>query len=300
MDQQLQAFAMVVEEKNFTRAAEKLHISQPAISQHIRNLERRLNVTLLDRTNKYVRLNKAGDLVYHHAKAILNLYNNMDRLVDDLQNHAGGPLKIGSSYTFGEYVLPHVIAKFRSQYPEITPSITIGNTRSVVDSVAHGELDIGIIEGTATAADVVVESFADDTVVVVASARHRLNNHSNWEVRELDQETWIVREVGSGTREITDYVFAKYGILPKSMMEFGSTQIIKESVEAGLGITLLSKWVIRKELQWGTLVELGLGDVPVQRKFSMVYLLSDFHTKATALFREFLRERPFSIASFTN
>src|SRR5699024_12664168 len=110
MDQHLQVFITVAEKRNFSRAAEALHMTQPAVSQYIRLLEENFGVRLLERTNKYVRLNKAGEIVYHHAKEITGLYTRMHHLMDDLTHKARGPLAIGASYTFGEYVLPHIIA----------------------------------------------------------------------------------------------------------------------------------------------------------------------------------------------
>ncbi|MCL6443574.1 MAG: LysR family transcriptional regulator [Alicyclobacillus sp.] len=298
MDQQLLAFVTVAEEQNFTRAAEKLHISQPAISQHIQNLEQRLDVKLLDRTNKYVRLNKAGEVAYHHAKEILGLYTQMNRLIQDLKEDASGSLNIGASFTFGEYVLPHVIAEFRNKYPKISPIISIENTQTVVRLVARGELDIGIIEGKSIhESGVNVEPFAQDTVVIVVSSHHPLARQAFVTAEQLEKEHWIIREKGSGTREITDHVFKTYGIHPKTIVEYSSTQVIKESVEAGLGVTVLSKWVIRKELMWNTLREIPFTDSPIERQFSIVLRKSDFQTKATKLFRQFLHEQSVRLES---
>lgn len=298
MDQSLLAYVTVVEESNFTRAAEKLHISQPAISQHIHTLEQQLEVKLLDRSSRFVRLNKAGEVAYHHAKQILNLYNQMERLIQDLKGEASGPLAIGASFTFGEYVLPHVIAEFRNMYPKITPTISIGNTQTVVSLVARGELDIGIIEGkTIQENGVDVEAFAEDTVVIVASSQHPLAAQETITAEQLAAEQWIVREPGSGTREITDVVLKKNDIQPKSLVEYNSTQIIKESVLAGLGLSILSKWVIRKELSGNTLCEIPFTDAPIERNFSVVLRKSDFQTKATLLFRQFLFAHSFQLTN---
>lgn len=291
MDQQLLSFVTVVELGNFTRAAEILHTTQPAVSQHIQSLERRLNTKLLERTNKFVRLNRAGEVVYHHAKEILNLYNQMERLVVDLTSHCAGPLRIGSSYTFGEYVLPHVIARFRRQYERVTPVVTIANTQHVVKMVADGELDIGIIEGHASDTSVTIQPFAEDTMVVVVSAAHALVQGDAVTSTRLADETWIVREEGSGTREYEDLFLSDAGIQPDTMMEFGSTQVIKESVEAGLGISLLSKCVLRKELAQGRLSILSVQGAPVTRQFSIVTYPSTFQTNATMRFRQFLVEQ---------
>lgn len=135
MDRQLHVFVTVAEMENFSRAAEELHMTQPAVSQYIQSFERTMGTNLLERSNKFVRLNKAGEIVYHHAKEILGLYTKMHYLIDDLTNKTSGPLSIGASYTFGEYVLPHVIAKMHKKYPLIIPTITIGNTKEVANLV---------------------------------------------------------------------------------------------------------------------------------------------------------------------
>jgi DNA-binding transcriptional LysR family regulator len=289
VDHSLLVFVAVAEEKSFTRAAEKLHISQPAISQHVQALEQQLDVKLFDRTSRFVRLNKAGEVAYHHARQILNLYTQMEQLIRDLKEEANGGLSIGASFTFGEYVLPHLLAEFRDQYPKIVPTISIGNTQTVVGLVARGELDIGVIEGkTIQENGVQVEAFAGDTVVIVASSRHSLSQQKSVSVEELSGEQWIVRESGSGTREITDLVLKTYGISPKTLVEYNSTQIIKESVLAGLGVSILSRWVIRKELEDKTLLAIPFPKDPIERHFSVVLRSSGFQTKATQLFRNFL------------
>ncbi|QRF22280.1 LysR family transcriptional regulator [Alicyclobacillus sp. TC] len=289
MDQQLLAFITVAEEQNFTRAADKLHISQPAISQHIQSLEQRLDIKLLDRTNKFIRLNKAGEIAYHHAKEILNLYKQMNHLIHDMKNEASGSLNIGASFTFGEYVLPYLVAEFRDLYPKIHSTIQIANTHKIVEHVSKGNLDIGIIEGRLIDHRFVeVETFAEDTVVIVAANDHPIHQYKNSVLDKLSKETWIVRENGSGTREITDFVFQTYSISPSTLVEYGSTQVIKESVAAGLGLTVLSKWVVRRELEWKSLREIHISSSPIQRNFFIITQKSDFHTKSTLVFKEFL------------
>ncbi len=291
MDQQLLVFVTVSEKGNFSRAAEELHMTQPAVSQYIQTLERTIGTKLLERTNKYVRLNKAGEIVYHHAKEILGLYTRMQSLVDDLTNHASGNLSIGASYTFGEYVLPHIIAYLREHYPLINPAISIGNTKEIETLVANHQLDVGIVEGTFKHEKLDMEPFSEDLMFVVVSPNHHLARKREIKISELESETWIVREEGSGTRESTDEMFQKFGLSPKKRMEFGSTQIIKESVEAGLGITLLSQWAIRKELTMHSLTTLKIKELPLKRKFSIVTKGDQFQTKATEVFIRLLKEK---------
>ncbi|MGG0669932.1 LysR family transcriptional regulator [Sporosarcina koreensis] len=289
MDLQLQIFVTVAEKKSFSRAAEEHHMTQPAVSQYIRQFEDQIGARLLERTNKYVRLNKAGEIVYHHAKEILALYTKMQNLVDDLANKASGPLSIGASYTFGEYVLPRIIANLQQTYPDVQPTVKIGNTATVADLVASHQLDIGIVEGKFNAARLIVEDFAEDAMVIVCPVDHPLAFRKELlEMTELEQETWIVREHGSGTREAMDNLFELHKIAPTKLMDFSSTQPIKESVEAGLGISLLSHWSIKKELKNGDLLVLDVKGLPYRRQFSIV-TNTPFQTKALEVFIDILR-----------
>lgn len=292
MDQHMLVFLAVAERQSFSRAAEELHMTQPAVSQYIQALERDVRAKLLERSNKYVRLTKAGEIVYHHAKEIVGLYTRMQNLVEDLQHTASGLLSIGASYTYGEYVLPHMIAYLREHYPLIRPMITIHNTKEIAEMVVSHQLDVGIIEGVYRPEKerVLVEAFARDVMYVVVPAQHRFAGRKEVDAAELCDEIWIVREQGSGTREVTERFFRTLPRMPENLMEFGSTQIIKESVEAGLGITLLSDWAIRKELQLGTLFMLNVTGVPpVTRHFSCVTQSTPFQTKALEVFLQILR-----------
>jgi LysR family transcriptional regulator, transcriptional activator of the cysJI operon len=289
MDQSLLVFVTVVEKKSFTRAADALHMTQPAVSQYIQNLERNVGTKLLDRSNKYVELNIAGEIVYHHANEIIGLYTQMQNLVDDTMNKASGILAIGASYTFGEYVLPHIVAYLQTQYPLIKPKITIANTRRISEWVANRQLDIGIVDGEVQHNNLPLEAFADDLMYIVAAANYPGVNQNPRKITELESETWIVREETSGTREATEKMFSELNFYPNSIMEFGSTQIIKESVQAGLGITLLSHCTIQKELLLGILQTVAVPGTPFQRKFSLITPPTRFKTKATAVFVDILR-----------
>lgn len=280
MDQHLQVFLTVVEEKNFSRAAEKLHMTQPAVSQYIKTFERNIGTSLLDRTNKYVRMNKAGEMVYHHAKEIVGIYSKMERLLDELKNQASGSLSIGASYTYGEYVLPGVIAQMQKHYPQVLPSVTIGNTTEIADKVMVHELDVGIVEGHLKHdQQLQVEEFAEDQMVVVAQAGYGYtSNRRSISLAELEGKRWLLREEGSGTREAAETVFDKLLISPADRLYFGSTQSIKGAIEAGLGISLLSKWAVQKELDRGELEIIEAEGMPFIRQFSIV-TASPYQTK---------------------
>lgn len=293
MDQQLQIFITVAEKESFSQAAKEHHMTQPAVSQYIRQFEDQFGTRLLERSNKYVRLTKAGEIVFHHGKEILALYGKMQNLCDDLLNQASGTLSIGASYTFGEYVLPRILSNLKRTYPTILPAVTIGNTKTIADLVASHQLDIGIVEGQFEQVKLIKEELAEDEMVVVAPPNHPFAKRAiPLKANELEQEMWIKREIGSGTREAMEQFFERFNISPKQTMSFSSTQPIKESVEAGLGISLLSTWAIQKEVRNGDLCILSVEGLPFLRKFSII-TSTPFQTKALEVFIDLLRTRAF-------
>ncbi|MGK8295807.1 LysR family transcriptional regulator [Staphylococcus arlettae] len=287
MDRYLNVFISVAEQQSFSKAAKLHHMTQPAVSQYIRTLEERMNTKLLDRNNKRVHLNKAGEIVYHYSKEIMGMYERMHYLVDDLNHTANGPLKIGASYTFGEYILPHIIAKTKEHCPEVQPIVTIGNTEEIAALVENHQLDIGIVEGHFKNRTLIPHKFAEDEMIIVATPTHPLLQKSHITHHLLETQTWIVREEGSGTREALNNVFKLLAISPNNLIRFSSTQPIKASVESGLGISFLSKWAVKKELARGELVAVDMNFLPYKRTFA--YLThSPFQTKSLEVFIDIL------------
>jgi LysR family transcriptional regulator, transcriptional activator of the cysJI operon len=289
MDNHLLVFVTVAKHEHFSRAAEELHMTQSAVSLDIKSLEKRYGVKLFERTNKYVRLTPAGKIVEYYAKDILAQYQRLERMIDDLKHTASGPLFVGASYTFGEYILPHIVAGFSVQCPQVTPAIFIHNTKQITGMVLRHELDLGIVEGEVDHPQLGVYPFTTDELVVIVPANSTWQGRTEVSPEELAGERWIVREKGSGTRDYADHMFSLTGIQPENIMQFGSSQVIKESVEAGLGISFLSETVIRKELALGTLQALRIKDVPIHRNFSYVIHDSQFQTKACELFLNYLK-----------
>lgn len=290
MDSRLELFLSVAENKSFSRTAEKYYMSQPAVSQHIHALEERMGTKLLDRNNKFVKLNKAGEIVYHYGKEIAALYNKMDYLVDDLTNNASGPIKIGSSYTFGEYLLPNLIAEMLRLYPHVQPDVTIGNTEEIARLVNNNQLDIGIIEGYTSRKFLVQKKFLEDSMVIVGSPGLVLKQGDSFIAEELSEYTWLMREPGSGTREANEKLFEQFKIVPGSFLTFSSTQSIKAASEAGLGLSLLSRWAIQKELKYGDLITINTPGTPLTRTFS--YLKnSQYQSKVLESFTELLEQK---------
>ncbi|WP_067727070.1 LysR family transcriptional regulator [Oceanobacillus damuensis] len=291
MDQHLIVFKEVAARKSFSRAAKELHMSQPAVSQYIAALEKELGTRLLERTNKFVELNKAGEIVYQHTLEILRNYEKMQVLVSDLKNEPRGELKIGASYTIGEYVLPELLARLQETYPRILPEVSIGNTEEIGTKLLHHEIDIGLIEGNYSHQQISVEQFATDEMYIIAGNRTSYTLEEQISIEDLKNETWIIREEGSGTRKVVEEFFQKHDLTPKRILTFGSTQTIKEGVEAGLGISLLSKLTFAKESQLKRIQKLLVDDTPIQRKFSIIKNHYEFQPKALQVFENLVMSK---------
>ncbi|RLL46676.1 LysR family transcriptional regulator [Oceanobacillus piezotolerans] len=288
MDQHLIVFMKVAQLKNFSRAAEELHMSQPAVSQYIQALERELGVKLLERTNKYVEVNKAGKIVYQYGKSILREYEQMQTLVSDLQNEPAGELRIGASYTIGEYLLPSFLALLQKDYSAIIPSVSIGNTEDIGSKLVSHDIDIGLVEGTFTHKQVISVPFQIDRLYIISSiGKSLLKKRITPEV--LAAETWIIREEGSGTRKVVEEFFEKHHISPNRLITLGSTQTIKEGVEAGLGISLLSELTIQKEIELDRIRRLEFAGTPIQRAFYVMKNHHEFYPKALQVFENLVR-----------
>lgn len=289
MDHKLEIFVTTAEQKSFTRAAELLHMTPSAISLSIKALESKLETRLFDRTNKYVQLTPAGSVVYTHAKEILMQYNDMAQSLINLEPSKNMPISIGAAYTFGEYFLPGILYAFSKKHPNILPNITIQNSKAIAEQIHKQELDIGfIVEADVAEYDVDVDLFSEEMMLIVARPDHPINKNSSIDKKMLETETWIIREEGSGTRDVTNKFFSQLGISPKRIMSFGSSQTIKESVALGLGVSYLSESVIKSDVQAGTLKGVSLSDYPNETSFHYITHQSKLHTQAVQIFKEFL------------
>ncbi len=291
MDHTLRVFAILVEEKSFSRAAERLHLTQPAVTQQIRHLETHLGAQLVERGHRMFRLTQAGEVVYDHAQQILSLYGRMERWVHEMMQEAKGWIHVGASYTYGEYLLPAKIASFRQQYPQVELEIFIGNSREVLEGVKRGGMELGVVEIPVTdATDIQIHPISQDTLHVIASNNHPFAARKRVTAKDLAKETWLVREIGSGTRDMSDQLFTRLKIVPERMMVFGSTQGIKEGVMAGMGISLLSECTFRKELSLQTVKVLEIPNPPMKRTFSLVLPQTNFRPFAVMKLLEHLNK----------
>jgi DNA-binding transcriptional LysR family regulator len=290
-DRRLQVFHTVARLLSFTKAAETLHMTQPAVTFQVRQLEEYFNTRLFDRTHNRITLTDAGKLVFQYADRILEQYRAMDNAVRELTGDISGVLIIGASTTIAEYMLPALLGDFKSKYPEINIRLKVSNTEGVVNMVESNAIDLGVVEGPVNNKNLIVEVCRMDQLVVVTPSHHPLAGPEPVAVHRLAGYPYICREEGSGTREVIfDYLSAAglgAGDL-NIVMELGSPEAIKGAVEAGMGISVLSRVTIVKELQLGSLAAAQL-DPPLERPFSFVYQKQKFRMRAVDEILSFAR-----------
>ncbi|MFK4390591.1 LysR family transcriptional regulator [Bacillus sp. AFS094228] len=280
----LKVFVTVIEQKNFSRAGDILNLSQPGVSLHIRNLENELGAKLIYRSPKQVQITEPGKILYRHAKQMLNHYETAKREINEFNNVVSGTMKIGASFTIGEYYLPKVLAEFAAQYPMVDIQIIISNSNDVIQGIRSNKLDIGLIEGETDYKDIDVMPFMNDEMIVVVPPDHPLSQMDLIEGNMLQNQTWVLREQGSGTRTYSDKLLSSLELNIKKTFIFTSIQGVKEAVMAGLGIALLSRLTVQKELKSNELKTFHLKNEPLIRPFSIVKKLDFEASKAMELF----------------
>lgn len=290
-DRRLQVFHAVARLLSFTKAAEALHMTQPAVTFQVRQLEEQFNTRLFDRTHNRISLTEAGERVYRYAGQIFELYSRMESEVRDLTGKVSGVVMLGASTTIAEYMLPALLGDFKRKFPDVALRLRVSNTDGIVSMVEDNEIDLGVVEAPVANKQLVVEVFRVDQLVAVLPPDHELTGRSRVPVTELVKYPYIAREEGSGTREVVHEYLRGAGLSPSSLdviMELGSPESIKGAVEAGMGISVLSRATLTKELKLGTLLGVEL-DPPLERAFSFVHQKQKFRVRAIEELLSFTR-----------
>ena len=281
-DRRLQVFHTVARLLSFTKAAEALHMTQPAVTFQVRQLEEYFNTRLFDRTHNRISLTDAGSRVYQYADRIFALYAEMENAVRDLTGEISGVLLLGASTTIAEYMLPALLGDFKARYPEVTIRLQVANTDAIVHMVENNAIDLGVVEAPVTNKNLVVENCRMDQMVLIVPPNHELAKEKSVSLSQLVKYPYICREEGSGTREVMLDHLTSQGMDPAALniaMELGSPEAVKGAVEAGMGVSVLSLATISKELQLGSLVAVNL-DPPIERPFSVVHQKQNFRLLA--------------------
>lgn len=269
----LVVFRAVAEQRSFTQAALILHLSQSAVSQHVAALEAELGGKLLERARRRVNLTPEGAVLLPHVAVILERIAEAERAVAAVRGVVAGDLRVAASRTVGAYVLPGPLAELGRRYPELNLAIEIENTEQVVYSLLGGTADIGYVEGTVEHPGITRRELFEDELVVVAAAGHRFADRQEVELEELAVEPIVTREPGSGTRQVAEACLGSVGLAFDTLRvaaELTDIEAIKRAVEAGMGVAILSRLTIAKELALGTLVARTVVDVPIRRRILVI------------------------------
>ncbi len=268
-------FRAVAERLSFTHAAEFLHISQPAVTSHVKVLEQQLGVRLFERTPGGVRLTAAGERLRRYALEVEELAQQAVRDIGQFNGEERGRLSLGASTTIAQYLLPRLLAEFVQLHPAIELSVVSANTAQIAARVIARQSDLGLIEGPPGACELKIEKFVDDDIVVIVPEGHAFLNPQNGtpQVAQLAAEPLLFREPGSGTRRVVEDALRKRGLAQRSLwvvMELDSTEAIKSGVAAGLGIGFVSRWALRDGDSPGVRA-VPVAGLRIKRSFQFVY-----------------------------
>ena len=257
---QLRIFHTVARWKSFSRAAQALDISQPAVSIQVQALERSLGISLFHRRAKGLQLTEAGERANNYAHRIFSLSSELQEAIHDIHELRTGHLTLGASTTPGEYILPGAIGLFRRQYPGVQVELQISNTRSIINQILQREIDLGMFGSSLERGNDELETstYAMDEIVFVAGLSHPLAAGGPVSLDDVMEEGLVVREEGSATRGTAEECLARLGIQPKIAIELGSNQAVKLAAEAGVGVGVISRYGIGAEMKAGLLQVLNV------------------------------------------
>ncbi len=266
----LAVFDAVACEKSISRAGERLMVSQPAVSKQLRLLERALEAKLVDRGPKGVRLTAAGEVLSGYARRIFALSEDAEQAMAELKGLRQGRLTVGASTTLGIYYLPELLAEYRRLYPLIDLGLEVANTQVIQQYLAERRVDIAVTEGFVHGPDLVARVFLKDELVPIVPVGHAITRKKNATLKEFCSLPLLMREEGSGTREVIEQAFHLQGMTIKPVMTLGSTEAIKRSVAAGVGVAFVSALTIQQELHGGHLAQVKLKDFKLERALHLV------------------------------
>jgi len=290
-DRRLQVFHTVARLLSFTKAAETLHMTQPAVTFQVRQLEEHFNTRLFDRTHNRISLTDAGVRVNEYAERIFQLYGEMENSIREMTGEISGAVTIGASTTVAEYMLPSLLGDFKEKYPEVNLHLKVSNSEGIVSMVENNTIDLGVVESPVANKNLMVEICKYDQLVVIMPPNHPLAERRQVSFKDILQYPFICREEGSGTREVISEYLGSMSCCDRDLnivMELGSPEAIKGAVEAGMGLSVVSSATIQKELKLGTLVSIPL-DPPLRRPYSFVHQKQKFRLRVMEELLDFAR-----------
>ncbi|HEX23062.1 MAG TPA: LysR family transcriptional regulator [Chromatiales bacterium] len=286
---QLKVFEAVARHLSFRRAAEELHLSQPAVSMQIKQLESNVELPLFDHVGKKVFLTEAGREMFHYSRAIAGLLDEADEVIKQLKGARRGKLALSVASTVN-YFAPALLGTFCRRFPDITISLDVTNRETLLRQLADNEADLVIMGQPPAGGELEAGAFMENPLVVIAPPDHPLAGKQGVPMMRLQDETFLVRERGSGTRGATERFFSQHGITLNTGMEISSNEAIKQSVQAGLGLGLLSRDTLEMELALNKLVVLDVEGFPIVRHWYVMHRRAKRLSPVAEAFKQFLLE----------
>jgi DNA-binding transcriptional LysR family regulator len=286
----IRVFRAVAHHLNFSRAAEELLLTQPAVTQQVKALEDELGIPLFDRGGGRIALTPGGAALLPFADKMKALGEEAIAAIAASYGQQAGELNLGASQTIGQYLLPTFVAGFLGMHPKARITARSGNTDQMLEALVAREIQIALVEGPERRKDIHIEPFMEDHMVLVVPAHHEWADH-DIALDDLKTESLLVREFGSGSRRVVEQALTKAGLKAKDLtvsMELDSTEGLLNAVEAGLGITFVSRWAVRNQLSLGTLKIARVRGLRLARRFSMAYPAGPEPTGNVGAFRNFL------------
>jgi len=288
LDFRLKVFCNVAKNLSFTKAAEELFISQPAVSKHIRELESHYSVRLFEREGNKIALTQEGDILFRAAQKIFAVYREMEFELDSLKDDLSGTLRIGASTTMTLYIIPPVLSEFKRAYPHISLTLINGNSEKIETALLNREIDVGIVEGRRRSKDIKYINYIRDRLVAVAHTGSNTAKLDSISLKDLRDIPLVLREKGSGTREVFEYALKEKNFDLNSLhivLELGSTQGIKTYLEHTDALGIMSYRAVKKELQQNILKTIPIKKLNLKRYFRFCYLQG----QPTRLAQQFMR-----------
>lgn len=268
----LRMFVAVAAAGSMTRAAGALRLSQPAVSKRLGELEARVGAPLFDRLPRGVRLTAAGALLLPHAERLLALADSAQRELNALADLSRGSLSVGASTTIGGYLVPGLFGRFNRAHPGVDLTLEIANTTQIQAAVLDERVDLGLSEGFISSDALEVEVVAEDEMVAIVAPGHPLLSKDEVVLEDLHQVPVLMREAGSGTRDVIEAALRRMGTILAPTMSLGSTEALKNAVAAGLGLSIVSRLTVGLELSTGRLMELPVTGLPIRRGLHLLRL----------------------------
>lgn len=267
----LAAFQAVVETGSVTAAAERLHVSQPALTREIRQLEERLGAVLFDRLPRGMQATEAGRLLAGYASQIFRLADAAETALAELGGLVRGRLAVAASRTTGAYLLPPIVAAYRQRHPGVELALSVSNTEQVQARLLAFEAQLGLVEGPTDDAAFERLALGEDDIVAVAATGHPLAGRGPLDLAALDAAELVMREPGSGTRSVVEQAYAARGLVLRPRLTLGSPEAIKQLLRLGGAVSWVSRRSVADELAAGLLVELALPGLQIRRKLAMIW-----------------------------